>query len=116
MAYALIQDGFDRFQTAFETLDKEYKRLQNRAEKRRRDIEKRAEKQVKRFRAEIRKNPVLKRAEDLREETRKRLERQADQVLSSLQIATRSEVRRLDRKIAQLNKKVRALEDGSAHD
>jgi len=106
----LIQDGIDRVQSAFESLDKEYRRLQKRAEKRRRELEKRAEKRVKQLRADLRRNPVVRRAEDLREDARKRFEDQVEQLLATFKIATRGEVRKLDRKVTQLSKKLRALE------
>ena len=110
----LIQEGIDRVESAFGNLEKEYKRLQKRAEKRRKDFEKRAEKEFKRVRTEIRKNPVVKRAETLRNETRKSVQGQVDQLLGGLRIATRADVQKLDRKITQLNKKLRELQSDAA--
>ncbi|MDH3687133.1 MAG: phasin family protein [Myxococcales bacterium] len=110
----LIQDGIDRVETAFGNIEKEYKRLQKRAEKRRKDFEKRAEKEFKRVATEIRKNPVVKRAESIRTETRKSVEGQVEQLLGGLRIATRADVQKLDRKITQLNKKLRDLSSDAA--
>ena len=104
-----IQDGIDRFQSAFDSLDREYRRLQKQADKRRRDFEKRAEKQVKRLRTEFTRNPVVQNVRDLRNDAQKRWESRIEGMLSSMHIATSSEIKRLDRKVNQLNRKVREL-------
>ena len=105
-----IQDGIDRVETAFESLEKEYRRLSKRADKRRKEIEKQAEKRWKKLQKEVRKNPVVKRAETLREDAYKAAQDQVEQVLGGLRIASQSELRRLDRKITALNRKVKELE------
>ena len=106
-----IQEGIDRVESAFENLEKEYKRLSKRAEKRRKEFEKQAERRIKRLQTELRKNPVVKRAEALRDDARKAAQEQVETVLGSLSIATRGEVRRLDRKVSQLSRKIRELEE-----
>jgi len=113
----LIQDGIDRVQSAFQSLDKEYRRLQKTADKRRKEFEKRAEKQIRRFQTELRKSPLVKRAEGVRArvgeargEARQALADRLESVLGAMQIATRTEIEKLDRKLALLNKKVRELE------
>ena len=113
----LIQDGIDRVQSAFQSLDKEYRRLQKTADKRRKEFEKRAEKQLRRFQSELRKSPIVKRAEGVRAkvdeargEARQKLTDRLESVLGAMQIATRTEIEKLDRKLALLNKKVRELE------
>ena len=115
-----IQDGIDRVQSAFQSLDKEYRRLQKQADRRRKDFEKRAEKQLKRFSSELRKSPLVKRAEGVRARVdegrggaQQVLAERLDSLLGTLQIATRTEVEKLDRKLALLNKKVRELEKGA---
>jgi hypothetical protein len=105
-----IQDGIDRVESAFENLEKEYKRLSKRAEKRRKEFEKQTEARVRRFQRDLRNNAVVKRVQTLRDDARKAAQDGVEQMLGSLSIATRSEVRRLDRKVAQLNKKIRELE------
>ncbi len=104
-----IQDGIDRFQSAFDSLDREYRRLSKQADKRRRDFEKRAEKQVKRLRTEFGKNTVVQNVRDLRADAQKRWESRIENMLASMHIATSSEIKRLDRKVNQLNRKVREL-------
>jgi chromosome segregation ATPase len=112
-----LQDGIDRVQSAFQSLDKEYRRLQKQADRRRKLFEKRAERQLKRFQTELRKSPLVKRAEGVRArvgeargEARQALADRLESVLGAMQIATRTEIEKLDRKLALLNKKVRELE------
>ena len=58
--------------------------------------------------------PAIKRAEELRYELSVRVEKNVDagvdQIYSSLKLARLDEVKKLERKIAQLNKKLRTLE------
>ena len=105
-----IEEGMDRIENAFRSIERDFKRLQKRADRRRRQFERQAEKRVKQFQSDIRKNSVVKRAEDLRSDAVKAVEEQVDTLLANLRIATHAEVHKLERKVAQLNKKVRELE------
>lgn len=107
---SFIQGGLDRVESAFKTFEKDFRRLQKRADQRRKQLEKRAEREVRRFQTELRKNPVVKRAQTLGEDARKAASEQVDALLGTLRLASRTEVERLDRKVGQLNRKVRELE------
>lgn len=122
----VVQDGFDRVQTAVRRMDKEFRKLQRELEARRKRLErqlttrsrklnKRAQRQVQRFRTELRKQPLVKRAESLRTDAGK----QISSLFDSFPIVTKRDVDRLDRKISQLNRKIRELEksraNGAAH-
>jgi polyhydroxyalkanoate synthesis regulator phasin len=116
-----LQGGIDRVQSAFQSLDKEYRRLQRTADKRRKEFERRAERQLRRFQSELRKNPLVKRAEGVRArvdeargEAREAVVHRLESLLGALHVATRTEIEKLDRRLAQLNKKVRDLEKGGA--
>jgi flagellar motility protein MotE (MotC chaperone) len=106
----VIQDGIDRFQTAFDSLEKDFKRMQKNAEKRRKGFERETEKRVKKLRTELKKSPAVKRANQLSDNVAKAIEGSVDQVLGNLRIASSGEVRKLERKVASLNRKVRELE------
>ena len=106
----IIEEGMDRIEDAFRSIERDFRRLQKRADRRRKQLEKQAEKRVKQLQTDIRKNPVVKRAEDLRGDALKALEEQVDSLLSNLRIASQADVTKLERKVAQLNKKVRELE------
>jgi hypothetical protein len=58
----------------------------------------------------VRKSQVLKRAEGLRRDAQKALDTSVETMLGALQIASRSELERIDRKIASINKKLREIE------
>jgi hypothetical protein len=105
-----IQEGIDRVESAFKTIEKDFKRFQKRADKRRKQFEKQAEKRVKKFQSEFRNNRIVKRADDLRSDALKAIEDQVDGLLANLRIASHAEIHKLERKVAQLNKKVRELE------
>lgn len=116
---SLMQEGVDRFREAFESLDLD--RLQRQLAQRRKRIEKqlasgrktwerRTRKQVKRLQAELSRNSLVKRVQALQEGAARQLEERVDGVLSILRIASRGDVDRLDRKLGQINRKLRDLE------
>jgi hypothetical protein len=88
--------------------------IQARSTKFRKESQKRIDKRVKKVRAELRKIPAVKRVEEFRTDLGKRVEKRVDSsvdnLYSSLRIARLDEVKKLERKIAQLNKKLRDLE------
>ena len=92
-------------------LEKWTDELQTRSSKFRKESQKRIDKSVDQIQRELRKIPAVKRAEELRQDLEKRVEKGAkegvDRVYSSLKLARLDEVKKLERKIAQLNKKLR---------
>jgi hypothetical protein len=136
----LLEEGRERFEGALKDMERDWKRLQRRADQGRKQFEQRAQKQVKRIQAELRKSPLVKRAEEQRkvlerrarklgtelrnstavkraEELRKdagtRIESQIGSLFGWLRIASAADVSRLERKVDQLNRKLRELEKGS---
>ena len=108
-----IEEGMDRIENAFKSIEKDLKRLQKRADRRRRQFERQAEKRVKQLQTDLRKSPVVKRAEGLRQDAVKTVEGQVNSLLSNLRIASQADLHKLERKVAQLNRKVRELEKQS---
>lgn len=122
----IFEEGAERFESTVRSLEKDWKRIQKRAEQRRREFEKRAEKQVKRLRGELRRSPLVKRvermggdvrksdafkwAESMRRNAQSTLQGQVDGLLAAFRIAPQSEVHRLERKVSQLNRKLNELE------
>ena len=76
----------------------------------RRDIEKQTRKQVKRLQAELKKSPLIKRAQSLRGEATSQIDGAVERVLGALQIATRNDLDRIDRKLTVLARKLKDLE------
>ena len=122
---SVFEQGFDRFQTTMKDLDREVQRVRRELGRRRRtiekglrtrrvDIERRAERQIRKLRTELRRLPVYKRDETLQSDVRSRVERQIDQILAAFPLAYRGDVESLDRKVARLQKRVNALENGES--
>jgi len=114
---SFIQEGVGRVQSALKMLDKEYRRMQKQADARLRRVEKRAERQIKRLQQGLARSPLAKRAEEVRRrveearsEARSAFEDRLESVLGTLQIATRTEIEKLERKVGLLNQKVSELE------
>lgn len=105
-----IQDGLDRVESTLRSLERDWKRLQEKADSRRRDLEKRAEKEVRRIQTELRKSPVAQRAASLGGETRRAVEERLEGLLGSLRIASQADVAKLERKVNALSRKVKTLE------
>ena len=95
-------------------LEKWNDKLQNRSDQFRKDSQARIEKGVQQVQDELRKVPGVKRAEELRTEIENRVEKNidagVDRVYARLNLVRLDEVKKLERKIAQLNKKLRDLE------
>ena len=60
------------------------------------------------------KNPVVKRAQNLRSDAVKTIEDGVDQILGTMRVAPHSEIARLERKVNSLSRKVRQLENEAA--
>ena len=111
------QEGIERFREMFGSFESEFERVQKDLKARRRLLERRfgagrkdIEKRARKVRKELRKNPTFKRLDNLRRDATRQLERRAESVLGALQIASKSDVQRIDRKLTQLGRKLKALE------
>jgi len=108
-------EGLERINSE---LDKWKDELQERSDKFRAESQKRIEKNVKQVQKELRKVPAIKRAEELRDDLTGRVEKNidagVDKVYTRLRLARLDELKKLERKIAQLNKKLRTLEKQKA--
>ena len=73
---------------------------------------------IKQVQDELRKVPAIKRAEELRQELGDRVEKNieggVDRVYTGLKLARLDEIKKLERKVALLNKKLRTLEKQQA--
>ena len=94
-----FDESIDRVQSEFEKVQKGF-------EKRRKRVEKETEKQIKR----LRKAPVVKRVESIRDDAQKQFETNVDNFMKLLPVASNAQVKRLERKITTLSRKVTALE------
>ena len=108
-------EGLERISAELEKWTDE---IQTRSDEFRSDGQKRIEMNMKRVQKELRKVPAIKRAEEIRDELSERVEKNidagVDRVYEGLKLARLDEVKKLERKIAQLNKKLRTLEKAQA--
>jgi Skp family chaperone for outer membrane proteins len=117
----IVQESVDRVRAAFGSLEDEFERVQRRLRARRRDLERQLrsgrkdlEKRTRKLRSEVLGSPALKRLETLRKDAQRQLEEGVDNLLGLLQIASKSDVERIDRKISQLARKLREIEEARA--
>ena len=105
-------EGIERINAELEKWTDE---LQSRSDKFRKQSQKRIEKGVAQIQEELRKLPAVQRAQEIRQDLETRvqtnLDAGIDRVYTRLNLARLEEVKKLDKKIAALNKKLRALED-----
>jgi hypothetical protein len=118
-----VNESVDRVTSVFRSIDGELRRVQKQLKTRRksfekqlasgrRDIEKQTRKQVKRLQTELKKNPLVKRAQTLRGEATAQIDGAVDRVLGALQIATKNDLDRIDRKLNVLTRKLKDLDRG----
>ncbi len=125
---SFVREGIDRVSSAFERIPDELQRVQREIQKRRkaferqlagsrrglgrrtREIEKRTRRQVERVRAEILRLPLARRVDRLRADAERVLERGVDTVLGVLQIASKSDLDRIDKKLGQMSRKLKEME------
>ncbi len=118
---SFVQESKERFNSARERIDDEVERIQKelrtRSERierqisrRRKSFEKQTRKQVKQLERDLRKNPLVKRFDRFQADVTKQVESALASVLGTLRIASTSDVRQVDRKIAKLNKKLKDME------
>jgi hypothetical protein len=120
-ATSFVQESRERFNSARERIDGEFERIQkelrtrsDRIERqfnrRRKSFERQTRKQVKQLERDFRKSPLVKRFDRFQADTTKQIESAVASVLGALGIASTSDVRQMDRKIARLNKKLKDME------
>ena len=78
------------------------------------ELVKRAEKFQKDLEKDLQKNEYVKRARKFRKDANKRFESSVDDLLGTFQIATASDVKKLDRKLSQISKKLKEIEAARA--
>jgi len=111
---SFFQEGVDRFRDAVGSIEYEFERVQKDLRTRRRSLEKQFGRRAKRLSKDLRKNPALKQVETLRKRATVQIEQSVDGVLSLLQIASKHDVQRIDRKLSQLNRRLRELDSKKA--
>ncbi|MEE3326330.1 MAG: hypothetical protein VX252_03280 [Myxococcota bacterium] len=118
---SLLDESLDRVQTAWKSMEKEVQKVQKQFEDRSADFNKRAEKQIKQLQKGFEAYPGVKRArsfgDDIKKEIDGRMTWVSEQVetsvaslLSGMQIASRTEIDKLDRKLNRISRRLKALD------
>jgi len=106
-----VQFFDDEFQRVQKELSARRKSLEKEFATRRKTVESRTRKELKRIQSELRKNPIVKRANAVRKDVTKQVETRVDSLLGLMQVASRSDVQRIDKKLTTLNRRLKAIED-----
>jgi hypothetical protein len=101
----------DEFQRVQKELNERRKSLEKEFANKRKTVEKRTRKELKRFQSELKKNPIVQRAEAVRKDVTKEVETRVDSLLGLMQVASRSDVQRINKKLTTLTKRLKAIED-----
>lgn len=120
-ATSFVQESKERFNSARERIDGEVERIQKelrtRSERierqisrRRKSFEKQTRKQVKQIEKELQKSEVVKTLQGWRSQAESLLEDTFESVLGSFQIASKSDVKKIDRKLTKLTKRLKDME------
>lgn len=123
MAESFVEEGVARVRTVVKRADRRIQKAQKQIESRRKSFEKelgsrsrrlqqRAQKELSRLVTRAQKLPLVKRLEGLADGASDRLEAGMESVLGALQIPSRGDIQRIDRKLNQLAKKLREIEKG----
>lgn len=121
----LLEDGVERIQSVFRSVEDEVQKVQKRFEDESKKFSKLANKRIKNFEKELRKYPAIKQAESIRKdlnkefqtrtkELGKQVEGGIETVLGSLQIASQGEIAKLDKKLGRINRRLKALDKSIA--
>jgi len=118
---SLLEDGFERIQSAFKSVEDEVQKAQKRFEDQSQKFSKDANKRIKGFQKELRKYPAVKRAESLSQDLNKQLQGRTklvekqiesgiESVLGTFQIASRGEIEKLDKKLSRISRRLKSLD------
>ena len=106
-----VQFFDDEFQRVQKELSTRRKSLEKEFASKRKTVEKRTRKELKRIQSELKKNPIVKRADAVRKDVTKQVETRVDSILGLMQVASRSDVQRINKKLTTLNRRLKAIED-----
>jgi hypothetical protein len=106
-----VQFFDDEFQRVQKELGARRKSIEKEFASKRKTVEKRTRKELKRIQLELKKNPIVKRADTVRKDVTKQVETRVDSLLRLMQVASKSDVQRINKKLTTLNRRLKAIED-----
>ena len=105
-----VQFFDDEFQRVQKELSARRKSLEKEFATKRKTVEKRTRKELKRIQSELKKNPIVKRADAVRKDVTKQVEARVDALMELMQVASKSDVQRINKKLTTLNRRLKAIE------
>ncbi|NNL65528.1 MAG: hypothetical protein HKP30_04740 [Myxococcales bacterium] len=116
-----VDESRERIQQARTRVDGEIRRaqkelkqrrksLEKQIEKNRKSFEKRARKQADQIRKDLEKNSDYKQLTRLRNDAEERIEGVVETLFGTLGVATRSDVKKIDRKLSKITKRLKEME------
>jgi Skp family chaperone for outer membrane proteins len=120
-ATSFVQEGREWIESTRDRIDEEIQKVQKEVQTRRKRLERRYEtnrkrferqtrKQVKQLQSELRSYSIVQRVEELQSEATQQIENIFESVLGALQIASSSDVKKIDRKLTKLTKRLKDIE------
>ena len=107
---SFVESGFDRVQDTLKSLGSDVDKFQSRVETQRKRLERETRKRVTKFRKEISETPWAKRAEKFSKDASREIESRVEDVLGALSIASNADLKKVNRKLNQINRRLKALE------
>jgi len=118
---SIVDEGWDRLTAARDRIDDEIQRVQEdlngrrkqlekQFAKNRKSVEKQARKQVKQIQRDLRKSPVVKGLEKWRGRAESQFGEAVESLLGIFQVASRDDLKRIDRKLARISKRLAQME------
>ncbi len=105
MAHASTS-AFDRFNDALRNLDDQIQELRDRVDERRKSFRAELRKQTSRIEHTLRKSALYRRAEQAGRDLQTQVEQSREQIYGVFGIASKAEVEKLNRKLAQVAKRL----------
>jgi len=106
-----VQFFDDEWQRVQKQLSARRKSLEKEIASRRKTVEKRTRKEWRRIQSELKKSPIYKKADAARKDVAKQVETRVDSLLGLMQVASRSDVERINKKLTTLNRRLKAIEE-----
>lgn len=110
----IIDEGIERVQQAFDSANGEIEKFQKQARKTTKQLTTRYQKSAKKAQTRLFNVPAVKKAEKVSKDLRKRAENNVDDFMKLLPIASDSDVKKINRKLAQISRKLKELENAQA--
>ena len=102
-------NSFDRFNDALRNLDDQLQEMRDRFVKGRDRLEKEVRKRTEKIENRLKKNPIYKRADQVRKDVEEQVDRARSQFFEAFGIASKSELDRINRKLNTISKRLNEL-------